>query len=79
MNGLLADAAGYLKERGQGVLQRLRAQAPFLALVMASIALAVAWGLHETHLLLVRSGVAEPGRSKPAEGLAAPVLAPSPT
>ncbi|MHB9144538.1 MAG: hypothetical protein ACYC5Y_04295 [Symbiobacteriia bacterium] len=59
MNEVLSDAIGYLKEKGRGLLVRLWAQMPFFVLVMAIAITAVWWGLHETHLLLVRSGLEE--------------------
>lgn len=57
MKELLTSATDYLREKGQGALRRLVAQVPFLIAVTAMCVLAVIWGLHETHLLLVKSGV----------------------
>lgn len=69
MKELLADAADHLRKKGQGALQRFLSQLPFLALVTAIAILAVVWGLHETHLLLIRSGVAEAWQERVGRGL----------
>lgn len=59
MNEVLSHAISYLKEKGRGLLVRLWAQMPFFALVAVGVIIAAGWGLHETHEMLVRSGLAD--------------------
>jgi hypothetical protein len=58
MKSLMISAVDYVREQQPAVSHRLLPHLPFLLLATATIFLSVVWGLRETRMMLVLSGVA---------------------
>lgn len=58
MKSLMVSAVDYIREQQPAVSHRLRTHVPFLLLATATMILSVVWGLQETRLMMVQSGVA---------------------
>jgi hypothetical protein len=68
MKSLMVSAVDYVREQQPEVTHRLRSHVPFLLLATATMILSVIWGLRETRLMMVLSGVAGSWQDKVLAG-----------